>query len=101
MSLHITSNTAALSAYQNLSARTAELDAGLVSGQAPAAARPGGDTVELSTANRAAASSAGIPDADLAAQMMLLAAAQITANPLTALAAQANSSADATLALLR
>lgn len=104
MSLSITTNAAALNAYRALANQQVELD-GATAGNRPAQTAPSSatraDSVELSTANQVAAASATIDDAELAAQLMLLAAAQITANPLGALAAQANSSADAALALLR
>lgn len=104
MSLSINTNAAALSAYRDLSAATSQVDSALSGGavQGGSSVVPGRDTVDFSHANAtAAASSSAISDPDLAAQMTLLAAAQIGANSLTALAAQANSSPDAVLALLR
>lgn len=103
MALSINTNAAALGAYRELSA-AAQVDRALSGApdQSGSAASAGRDTVDFSHANAAAAASAqAISDPDLAAQMTLLAAAQISSNSLTALAAQANSSADSVLALLR
>lgn len=106
MALSINTSAAALSAYRDLSAAAAQLNqtsAGSARDQGgTAAAASSRDTVEFSHANAAAAASANaISDPELAAQLTLVAAAQIGSNALTALTAQANSSPDAVLALLQ
>lgn len=102
MALSINTNAAALNAYRDLSASVARMDDALSGAVTAPPVAAGRDTVDFSHANAAAAASAGaISDPDLAAQLTLLAAAQIGSDSMTALAAQANSSPDAVLALLR
>ena len=103
MALSINTSAAALHAYRVSSASATPADVA-VSGTAELrpAAPSGRDTVDFSHANQAAAASANaISDPGLAAELTLLAAAQIGADSLTALTAQANSSPDAVLALLQ
>lgn len=102
MSLHINSTIPALSAYQHLGTRPASAAA------APSSPSTGSDVVSFTTTGRAdiaaaniAAAGSTISDADLAAQLVQLAAAQITADSSAALAAQAGVSAEAALSLLQ
>lgn len=98
VALSIHTNTAALSAYQSLSTQAVQREQAATA--VPAAAPV--DTVQIAHVNaEAAASSVTIDDAAMATQITQLAAAQIGANAMAALAAQANSSPDSVLALLQ
>lgn len=100
MSMQINTSAAALDAYRHAAVPATGTSAtGGTGASAHALARPATDQVTFSATGTAA-----LPDstltADAAAEMTQLAVAQILADPVAALAAQAGSAADATLKLL-